>query len=158
MFLIVSGSCFRWKLSFQVTSRKESVSPALVANVSSLRQRINLPWRMGGWLGLRKTTFGAHFSFLSYFNLLILTKLFIILCTWLPVLQIKICSKWGNVYFFWSFSLCILCRTRVLIFPRIGFKGCVKWIRQYYRSVISFVSVYNFNILSIFFAELALSS
>lgn len=150
----MSGNCFRCKLSFQVTFRKESVSSAVVVNVPSLRQRINLLWRMGDCTGVEENSlsaFGAPFFLPPLFQFAYFMYL-----TAGPINQI--CNKWGNAYFFWSFSLYILFCTRVEIFPPIYFKGCVKWIRQYYRYVISFVNVWNFNIPSIFFAELALSS
>lgn len=154
----MAGSCFGWKLSFPSHFQK-GISEPCHGGQCFLSEAKNKSPLKDGWLhwGWAKQPLGLHFSFLRYFNLLILAKLFIILCTWLPVLQTKLVASRGRLVFSGDFHLYFF-HTRVEVFPPICFKGCVKWIRQYYRYIISFVSVWNFNILSIFFAELALNS
>lgn len=96
----MAGSCFGWKLSFPSHFQK-GVSEPYHGGQCFLSEAKNKSPLKDGWLhwGWGKQPLGLHFSFLCYFNLLILTKLFIILCTWLPVLQINFVARGGMFIF-----------------------------------------------------------
>lgn len=155
----MSGGCFRWKLSFPSHFQKGVSEPCHGGQCFLSEAKTKSPLQ-DGWLhwGWGKQPLVLHFSFFHYFNLVILTKLFIILCTWQPVLQIKFVASGGMFIFSEVFRSVFYSILGLRYFLLSVFKGCVKWIRQYYRSVMLFVNVWNFNIPSIFFAELTLSS